>query len=119
MQSENIRVGLAVLSVMLIYFTLVGVSGCRSGSPEKLVNGSLREKVVPDDGQQWEFQPAKEYRLEFGRGSGWAGLATIKLESSGKVAMCEPRYLLERMRAGNFDMVWAEGGRLTSHQRTF
>lgn len=98
-----------VLSVTLVYVAFVGVFGCRSDSPEKSVIGFLNEKVVPDDGQKWEFQPAQEYKVEFGRGSGWVGLATIKLESSGKVVICEPRYLLERVQAKKFDMVLAEG----------
>lgn len=46
----------------------------------------IEKKSVPDK-KKFDFDPSKPFRLEFGRGSGWTGLNTIKIEENGSVAV--------------------------------
>jgi hypothetical protein len=52
--------------------------------------------VVKDDRPAFHLDPDRSWRIEFGRGSGWHGLDTIRLEQTGQAAF----YRLKQERQG-------------------
>src|SRR5262245_50445076 len=44
-------------------------------------------KVVKDDRPTRRIDPGQPWRIEFGRGSGWHGLETVKLDQDGRVVL--------------------------------
>jgi hypothetical protein len=44
-------------------------------------------EVVKDNRPAFRIDPGKPWRLEFGRGSGWHGLDTIKLDNDGRLVL--------------------------------
>src|SRR5256885_12477044 len=47
----------------------------------------FRGRVEKDDRPSFRIDPARPFRVEFGRGSGWHGLDTIKFELGGVVVL--------------------------------
>jgi hypothetical protein len=43
--------------------------------------------VEPDDRPPFQIDPAQPFRLELGRGSGWHGLDTIRIDQQGKAIL--------------------------------
>jgi hypothetical protein len=44
-------------------------------------------RVVPDDRPSFRIEPARPWRLGLGRGSGWHGFDTVKLDQTGRVIL--------------------------------
>jgi hypothetical protein len=54
-------------------------------------------KVVKDDRPAFHIDPEQPWRIEFGRGSGWHGLDTAKLDQDGRLVL----HRLRQDREGN------------------
>lgn len=54
-------------------------------------------KVVMDDCPAFRLDPGAPWRIEFGRGSGWHGLDTVKLDQNGRAVF----HRLKRERHGD------------------
>jgi len=60
-------------------------------------------KVVKDDRPAFQISPEEPWRIEFGRGSGWHGLDTVKLDQDGRAVF----HRLKSMRQGDaFVLSW-------------
>ena len=68
------------------------LAGCGSGSPKTIAFSEFREvdsfplsRFEKDVRPPFKLELKKPFQIEFGRGSGWHGLETIKLGNDGRV----------------------------------
>jgi len=107
MNAENKRIGVVVMLTLLVYFSLVMVWSARDPSRNRVEHPI---NIVADDTSILSFNPDLPFNLEFGRGSGLSGLATVKLATNGAVTVTKRDIILETVKAGKYEPVWA-----TSH----
>jgi hypothetical protein len=62
------------------------VDTARNDSPDPPI-GHVLSRVDKDIRPAFRIEPTKPFRIEFGRGSGWHGLDTIKVDQDGRVVL--------------------------------
>jgi hypothetical protein len=67
-------------------------------------------RIETDDRPPFEIDPAQPFRLELGRGSGWHGLDTVRIDQNGTV-------VLHRHRLVDQEATWETAGFLLSQDR--
>ncbi|MCP4113680.1 MAG: hypothetical protein GY749_50500 [Desulfobacteraceae bacterium] len=102
--------------ILLLIFLTVGslvitLNSCSNES--KTLRGDPYGTNFPlsrteSDSRKIDFDPSKPYRLEIGRGSGWLGLNTIKIEENGSVAV----YILKEEQREDVIYSYCENGLL-------
>src|SRR5205085_1415729 len=76
-------------------------------------NGHPLARIVKDIRPEFELDPSLPYRIEFGQGSGWHGLDTVKITSDGKVIIHVAK---EIVQGGSHSLFWETGSLSLSQQ---